>query len=259
MNNQIKYNYIIYHNYCIDGFTGFYLFIKTKLWEPKPIVYPDQPHTNEVPPGIDGKNVIIIDVAYKADIVKEVAKRANKLLFIDHHISIRDDIKKLKLPTPHELVYDEAASGAGLVWRYFHKKQKMPSFVKYVEDNDIGKWKYKETLPFISALEVNFKLDPIFDNLKKWDKLLDNNFTKNMVYKGIIYSEYKNFLIKKSSKRYVIKKFPSNKFRKNMMMNHKKSYIVAVIGGGHALLYHWLGKRLRKMLIVILLCYIIII
>ena len=70
-----KYNYIIYHNNCLDGFAGFYLFIKTKQWESKPMVYPDQPYSKKIPEGIDGKNVIIIDVAYNSSIIKEIAKR----------------------------------------------------------------------------------------------------------------------------------------------------------------------------------------
>ena len=73
-----KYDYIIYHNKCIDGFTGFYLFIKTKQWTRKPMVYPDYPFSKEIPKDIDGKNVIIIDVAYDASVIKEIAKRANK-------------------------------------------------------------------------------------------------------------------------------------------------------------------------------------
>lgn len=226
---KIKYDYIIYHNNCFDGFTGFFLFIKTKLWTPKPFVYPDQPHAKNIPPNIDGKNVIIIDVAYNAKIVKEIAIRANKILFIDHHVSIKNDIKDLNLGPQHTIVYEESESGASLVWKYFYGDKKMPSFVKYVADNDTGKWEYLETLPFMAALEVMFKLEPTFDNLKKWDKLLDEEFVKKMIDKGTLYNEYKDFLIKKSSKKYVLKGFPSNVFKKKAMKDIQDKYIVAVI------------------------------
>ena len=71
----------------------------------------------------------------------------------------------------------------------------MPTFVKYIEDNDIGRWKYKNTLPFISTLQVNFKLEPTFKNLKKWDKLLNENILNSYIKKGKLYMEYKNYLL----------------------------------------------------------------
>jgi len=230
----VKYNYIIYHNKCIDGFTGFYLFIKTKQWSSKPIVYPDNPFSKEIPKDIYGKNVIIIDVAYSASVVKEIAKRANKLLFIDHHKSIKNDIRKLKLKKPHEIVYDEKQSGASLVWNYFYKT-KMPTFVKHVKNNDIGNWKKdKDILPFISGLEVNFKLDPTHKNLKEWDKLLDERYVKSLIEEGRMYMKYKDYLINKFARKYSIQKFPSKMVTKmnKTMLNKIGQYKVAVVNGG---------------------------
>lgn len=226
------FDYIIYHKNCFDGYTGFFLFMKTKKWKSKPIVYPDVPSATEIPPNIKGKNIIIIDVAYSAKIIKEIASLANKVLFIDHHVSIRDDVSNLNLKIPNEVVYDESYSGASLVWKHFFgDRESMPTFVKYIEDNDIGKWEFEETLPFISALEVNFKLIPVFDNLKEWDKLLDEDYLKEFVEKGRIYNEYKEYLIKRSSKKYSIMNFPS-KFIVNMKkknLNKINQYKVAVV------------------------------
>ena len=228
-----KFNYIIYHNNCIDGFTGFYLFIKTKEWEKNPIVYPDQPYSKKIPAEIDGKNVIIIDVAYDPSIIKEIARRANKVLFIDHHVSIKDGIKKLKLKKPHQIVYDDKHSGASLVWKHFYKT-KMLNFVKYVEDNDIGAWKHEETLPFIAGLEVNFKLDPTYENLKKWDKLLDKRYVKSLIEEGKTYIKYKDYLTNKFAKRYSVLKFPSKTITKinRSVLNKVGQYKVAVVNGG---------------------------
>lgn len=230
-NNNTKYDYIIYHKNCPDGFTGFYLFIKTKQWTSKPVVYPDMPHAKYHPPDIKGKNVIIIDVAYKPEIVKEISKKANKILFIDHHVSIKNDIDSLKLEKPHEVVYDVNRSGASLVWEYFYgNRELMPTFVKYIEDNDIGKWEYDETLPFMTTLSVKFNMEPTFDNLKKWDKLLDDDFINKMVENGKIYNEYKQYLIDENSKKYSIMKFPSKKISKKYKIKGK--YKVAVINCG---------------------------
>ena len=220
-----KFNYIIYHNRCFDGYTGFYLFMKTDKWAKKPIVYPDVPSAKTVPPDINGKNIIIIDVAYKAHIIKKIAEKCNKLLFIDHHISIKDDIKELKLKKPHEVIYDVNECGATLTWKYFYKTKKMPQFVKYIRDNDIGKWEIKETLPFISFLEVNFELNPDKNTLNHWDKLLDKKYLKNAVDTGVKYNEYKNHLIKYNSKQNIIRQFPGPKFKHIST----KKYNVAVL------------------------------
>ena len=225
-----KYNYIIYHNNCIDGFTGFYLFLKTDRWEKRPIVYPDQPHSSSVPPSITGKNVIIIDVAYSANVLKQIAKKAKKVLFIDHHISIAKDVAQLRLGEPHEIVYNKKHSGASLVWKHFHKGP-MPRYVKYVEDNDTGRWKYEETLPFIAGLEVNLKLSPTFETLKKWDQLLKNKYVDKLIEEGTYYLRYKNFLINKFAKKYSLLWFPSKMIAKKHKMKPKK-YRVAVINGG---------------------------
>lgn len=229
----MKYNYIIYHHNCIDGFTGFYLFIKSKQWEKKPIVYYDQPYAKKIPPNIEGKNVIIIDVAYNPHIIKQIAELSNRMLFIDHHVSIREGILKLKLKKPNEIVYDVNKSGASLVWHYFFKK-KMPKFVKYIEDNDIGRWKYSETVPFILSLRMHYTLEPTYNNLKKWDKLLNNNVVNKMIKEGYNYQEYDNYLALKNSKKTSIMYFPSELVTtiNNRMLNNVGQYKIAIINGG---------------------------
>ena len=229
------YDYIIYHKNCMDGFTGFYIFMKTKSWKPKPFVYPDVPSTKEIPPDIKDKNVIVIDVAYKPDILKQIAKLANKVLFIDHHITIRDDVQSLGLDSKLKIVYDEKESGASLVWKYFFSDVQMPKFIKLIKDNDIGNWKYPETLPFLSALEINYVCDPTYDNLKKWDTLLDDDYLDAMIERGKVYEEYKFHLIKKQAGQATIRKFPSSKVLEYIKDSNDLKvgmYKVGIISGG---------------------------
>lgn len=237
--SQIKYNYIIYHKNCFDGFTGLYFFLKTKQWEPKAYIYPDTPYSQTIPPNIKDKNVIIIDVAYSPNIIKEIAKQANKMLFIDHHVTIKKEVDNLNIKAPHELIYDDNASGASLVWKYFYKnKNNMPRFLKYIEDNDTGTWQYPETVSFISALEVNFILEHTHQNLRKWDNLLNDQFLDKLINKGEIYNKYKNYLILKNSKQATVMPFPSEELLKLYESNNKNNhmipykYQVAVINGG---------------------------
>jgi len=225
----MKFDYIIFHKNCLDGFTGFYLFMKTKKWIPKPFVYPDVPFTTKIPDNIDGKNIIIIDVAYKPNILRAISKKAKYVLFIDHHITLYHDIKNVKSKNI-DIVFDEKESGASLVWNYFFKNKKMPKFVKYIKDNDIGKWKYENTMPFISALELEFKLKPEFKNLKHWDKLLNSKFVKKMVKRGTYYNKYKNYMIERFAKKHIMLGFPSNKAIKKFKLKNisRENYKVAI-------------------------------
>jgi len=228
-----KYNYIIYHKKCIDGFSGFFVFLKTKQWDPKPIVYPDVPSTKQIPPDIEGKNVISIDVAYSPNIVEEISKRANKYTFLDHHKTDIEEIRNIEKNYSNlNVIYDEKESGASLTWNSFFPNLEMPTFLKYVKDNDIGEWKYKESLDFIAGLEVNYKLDPELKILKQWDNLLDNKKLLDLVNTGKKYNEYKYFLINKT--RPTIKNFPSKKFvdKNHQLLNRENRYRIGLVECG---------------------------
>ena len=228
------FDYIIYHDNCFDGFTGFYLFMKTNKWNKNPIVYPDYPSSTKIPPNITGKNIIIIDVAYSANIVKQIADEANMILFIDHHVSIADDIQNLKLPPPHEIVYDINESGASLVWKYFFKNKPMPTFVKHIRDNDIGLWEMEHTFDFMVYIEMNLPTNPDFASLKQWDALLDEKYLDKIIARGSIYNEYKTHLIEYNANRHTIVQFPSKKFtnKNSSVLNKIGQYKVAVINNG---------------------------
>lgn len=227
------YDYVIYHKNCFDGFTGFFILTLTNRIHDRAIIYPDVPSTNNLPPGIEDKNVIIIDVAYKKSIIMNILSKVKKMTFIDHHISIRDDILSLNISYPHEIIYDENKSGASLVWNYFFRKEKIPLFVRYIEDNDTGTWKLKHTMAFINALEVNYPPIPTKENLQQWNKLLDRNEVRKLIKRGNIYNEYRNYLIDQNVRKYSLESFPGEKLY-NMfpdMFEKPGQYRVAVYNG----------------------------
>ena len=160
---------------------------------------------------------------------------ANKVLFIDHHVSIRNDVKNLKIKNPHKIIYNEKKCASLLVWDYFYEKKKIPLFLKYINDNDTGTWKYLETDYFFNSIEIHFKTTDIsFQNLKKWTKLLDDKYTKKLIQRGKIYYEYKNHLIKDTIKKKTVKFFPSKLFldKNNEYFKTVGKYKVAILNGG---------------------------
>lgn len=205
------YDIVIYHKNCLDGFAGLCIFLKSKNYNDNLIIHPSTPMDETIDIDVNDKNIIIIDVAYNPKIIHFIANHAKKMLFIDHHITIRNDITDLHIMAPHEIIYDDKMSGASLTWKYF-MTGKMPHFIKYIQDNDIGAWKYKHTLPFIAAMEIHYETKPTVINIKKWNKLFDQNEIKNLLKKGKLYQIYKQHIISIHTKRAQITYFPSKSF-----------------------------------------------
>lgn len=243
------YDYVIFHKNCIDGFTGFFILNNTHTIKKNAFIFADVPSAKTPPLNLTDKNVIIIDVAYKYEVLKQIMSVAHKVTFIDHHITIKDDVLKIidELQNKnHEVIYDEFMSGASLVWKYFYPNKKMPLFIKYVEDNDIGAWKLKHTIDFISGLETNYNFDLTHNNISHWYNLYNINEINNIIKKGHIYNEYKQFLTNNNAKRYSLELFPSTKIYEKFPSFFKKpgQFIVAVYCGSGCPNTTTLGKKI---------------
>lgn len=237
-----NYNYVIYHKHCPDGFAGFYLLTKTGLITKSAIIYPDQPSATEIPPDITDKDVIIIDVAYKMPVLEGIISKAKRVIHIDHHDSIRNDVMTLvtKYKDKFISVYDVKESGCSLVWKHFidylegyNNSNKLPKFIKYIKDNDTGTWKIANTNPFMVSLDVHYRTDPTPEWLAKWDKLFDIHEVKKMIKTGQFYLRYQRNIIEDNARRYTLEKFPSELVYNDNKHLFKKAgqYTVAVYNG----------------------------
>lgn len=203
----MKYDYVIYHRGCLDGYTSFVILSTTKTISPDAIIYTDDPYASNIPPNIDGKNVIIMDVAYKKEVLQKIVEIAKHVTFIDHHVTIKNEIKQ---SNNLEIVYDVDESGASLVWKYFYKSKKAPKLVQYIKENDTASFPSRDTLFFILALNMNYSIHRTPENLIKWKKLLLSNITvHNLVKEGKIYQPYKEYIVSENSKKYSFEQFPS--------------------------------------------------
>jgi len=208
---KIYYNYVIFHKKCPDGFTGFVILHNSGLIDRNAKIMPDVPSAKQPPSDING-DVIIIDVAYKYDILEQIIKRANSVIFIDHHITIRNDVLKLKEKYPNKLkiIYNEKKSGATLVWEFLHPNKKHPKFIDLIEDNDIGAWKLPNVKDFITGFNVKFNLRLTQENIIKFKSLFKNSTINKLIKIGKVYNEYKHYLVNENSTRISIEKFPSD-------------------------------------------------
>ena len=203
------FNYIIFHEGCIDGFSGLFVTILAGRLTSDVIIYGDSPYTKYVPQNITGKDIIIIDVAYKKEILENIFKTAKSVVFIDHHISISNDIKPIyeqyNKNNNIQLIYNEQYCGSLLTWKYFFGDKKIPVFLKYVDDSDRGIWKYPKTKPFIMALRIYYKTEPKTNNIAEWKTLLDKSRVSKLVKIGTHMKKYNEHIISINVEKHVLR------------------------------------------------------
>lgn len=213
------FDVVIYHKGCLDGFTGFFVGHMSGKYSRNIDIIPDVPSANSIPSGIDNKNIIIIDVAYKREIIEGIVNYAKSVVLIDHHLTTLDEVKNIK-SKKFTFVYDELKSGATLTWKYFYGRQTIPLFLKYIEDQDIGKWEYENTKPFIFALKTYYNINNSKENINKWFKLLDKDKVSKLIKKGKHMQAYNNYIVDINLPKHTVEKFPSQKVF-NLDTNHK--------------------------------------
>lgn len=156
-NGKGKKIVVIYHGSCPDGFGAAWA-----AWKKfgNKAEYRGVSHS-EKPLELRGKEAYFLDLLYKPEPMRKVAKTAAKVVAIDHHVSAEASVA---LAT--EAVYDMKHSGAVLAWRYFHPGKPVPRMLLHIEDADL--WKFR--LPNTAA--VSARLELLDFDLKEFDKTI---------------------------------------------------------------------------------------
>lgn len=139
----------IYHGDCIDGTAAAAVLLKKF---PDARLFPlDRNYTEkdivEIYEALEpGTILYIVDFALRTDAeVRTLAKKASRVVTIDHHISDTERLKKLAAEyEKFEYVFDNKRSGASLTWVYFFGAETMPRIIALVEDGDTGKFEFPE-------------------------------------------------------------------------------------------------------------------
>jgi uncharacterized protein len=248
--SNINYNYAIYHKHCLDGFTSLMILIKAKRLTRDAKIWHDSPSARRPPDNINNKDIIIMDVAYKYEVLKQIVERAKSVVFIDHHITIENDVKKLADMYKKKLtvIFDKKESGASLTWKFFYKKEKLPLLVKYIKDNDLWKHSMKYTKPVILGLRVQYNLDLKKNMAEKWLALFDNDNVKKLIKPGKRYLEHANAILEEHYRKHSIETFPGEKVYNDHQDHFTKpgQYTVAVVSGHGCPDTSSLGNKLVK-------------
>lgn len=164
---------VIYHGGCPDGFAAAYAltshFRQTagSSCDLVPGVH------GQPPPDVTGSDVYIVDFSYRRPVLKEMCRRARKVVVIDHHVSAEKDLQGLELEHDNlRVIFDMKKSGAVLAWEFFNDTPP-PQLFLHIQDRDLWQFALEGTNDIYAAL-MSRPLDfTLWDQLCNGDGSLD--------------------------------------------------------------------------------------
>jgi oligoribonuclease NrnB/cAMP/cGMP phosphodiesterase (DHH superfamily) len=158
---------VLYHGSCPDGFGGAYSAWKKfgDSAEYHPVTY-----GRPVPEGLTGADIYFIDCCYTQEVMDEILSQAKTLTVLDHHEGTQAIVESMP-----EFVYDVNRSGATIAWSYFHPDIPVPQLLKYIEDDDLFRFKDPDTRPILSYIAVQRYT---FENWDGFAKELEDSETR---------------------------------------------------------------------------------
>lgn len=207
MNSLNKIDLVCYHKNCFDGISCaliiYKYYTKNKLILPKFYGLPAGEKDITILNGYNykNKNVLIADVSFNRDIMLKLKNECSNIILVDHHISNYNLLKDLEF-----CIFDLNKSASRLIFEMFYPKQKIPTFILRIEDNDIMKLNpsFPDFKNFNAALQIEFQKNMNIDKngLDTWMQLFDENKVEELNKIGSYYSKYKNFIIENNNKFY---------------------------------------------------------
>jgi nanoRNase/pAp phosphatase (c-di-AMP/oligoRNAs hydrolase) len=211
-----RYNYVLFHNPCLDGFLSFCVLRHAGLLTDKPFIRGVGPDIKTVPPRIKGRDVIISDLNLDKALLSNICELANSVLFIDHHQS-SFFVNDMKQRYPNlEVIHNCKSSASKIIFDEFIKKldrrRRMPDVIKYINDNDLMLNEHEDTPYFITAFEVRYNNEKFGISPKGFNAKADlisplltsNKETRKLINLGKHYNEYKHVVTKKSLNNFEI-------------------------------------------------------
>jgi oligoribonuclease NrnB/cAMP/cGMP phosphodiesterase (DHH superfamily) len=140
----------IYHAHCADGAAAAWVVHRALGPEIdfRPMSY------GETPPDVTGRDVIMVDFSFKRPTLEAMARQADSILILDHHLTAQAELGGIDTPRASGVdhVYQDAESGsvaaifdmdrAGcqIAWDQFFPAEPRPQLVDYIADRDL--WRF---------------------------------------------------------------------------------------------------------------------
>lgn len=183
---------IVYHYPCMDGLGGAFVgseYNRRQNIKLVPFSH-GKMHDDFDLDLIKNLNVVVVDCCLDRGTFDLWSTCASRLCLIDHHISTIDEFFHHSTPSsklivrnndcqtvvenlsPISSITDQIElfsiideknscsvhveiekSGCRLMWEYFFNNKRMPAFLKYLDDHDLGKYKLENSRAFIAAFQ----------------------------------------------------------------------------------------------------------
>lgn len=178
---------ILYHNNCLDGFSGAWA-----AWKKfgSRAEYRGLEHQESPPKDFAGRTLYFIDFSYPYDVMKRIVEKSERTIVLDHHIS-----QETSVALAHEKRFSLDHSGCELAWQYFHPQKKTPWFLEAVQDNDLHRFSRshtRETIAYVAGFPMSFAQWSAF--VRAYEPPTSR---KKLIEKGKLLLQYKNQLIAK--------------------------------------------------------------
>lgn len=158
--NKPKNILVLYHADCMDGYASAWAAWK-KLGNKAN--YKAVRHQTPLPDFADGAIIYILDFCYAAEILVDAAKRASKIVVLDHHISAQNDFERYQqqheIPDNLEVNFIQDHSGCIISWQYFMGETEAPFILKHIEDHDIWRHQLPKTEEISKALYLRLPVN----------------------------------------------------------------------------------------------------
>lgn len=189
MNQQITNNIVvIYHADCADGFSSAWVAWK-KFGESAN--YISSPYDTPLPEGLEGKEVYLLDYTYSKELMTQLVKISKRVVVIDHHLGAEENAQ-----IAPENIFDSQHSGAVLTWQYFYPDKSVPKFLLYIEDADLWKFNFSETIALSTYADLY--LDSDFETWAQLSDDCEDDKTRTvLIAKGEVLVKYRESIMEK--------------------------------------------------------------
>jgi oligoribonuclease NrnB/cAMP/cGMP phosphodiesterase (DHH superfamily) len=173
----------LYHANCNDG-SASALAVWMKYGDIGHEYIPVQ-YGSEPPEGLEDTDVVMVDFSYKKEQIRDLARKANSILIIDHHKTAQAELENVDdgYGCTIETMFDMNKSGAVLTWEYFHGYD-IPEFFKYIQDRDLWEWKLEKTADITKGLQLH-------DDWREWKRFIESpNLLKTLFTGGAAINRY---------------------------------------------------------------------
>ena len=144
---------VFYHADCLDGYGAAWA-----TWRSlgDKAHYQAVRHHIPMPNFAQGSILYILDFCYPMEQLIRAAKKASKIIVLDHHISAQQAFKAYQadLPANLEMHFNMQQSGCMMAWHYFQGDVESPMLLRHIEDHDLWRHQLEHTEELMKALFV---------------------------------------------------------------------------------------------------------